>query len=243
VGSLDKIKTGFTILGAFFDPNYLTHRSLYRLIKDISKRFTGGRLLDFGCGNKPYQELFANRVDRYDGVDIEQSGHDHTNESIDYFWDGKTLPFENESYDHVISTEVFEHVFEIDNTLNEINRVMKVGADGIFTVPFAWEEHEKPYDYGRYSHFGLEYLLNKHGFEVVDRRKSGTYIQTIYQMKCCYWEKKIFIKVHNTYLYHLLVLLIAAPVTLRGLFWSLVLPDSDELYMDNVVYIRKIRDI
>lgn len=230
-------------LEIFLDPNYLAHISLYRLISDYSTRIHGGALLDFGCGNKPYKDLFENRVDQYDGVDIEQSGHDHANEAIDYYWDGKTLPFKEDTYDHVISTEVFEHVFEIDNTLDEINRVMKMGADGIFTVPFAWEEHEKPYDYGRYSHYGLEYLLNRHGFEVIDRKKSGTYIRTIYQMKCCYWERKILIRIKNSLIYHILSLLLVTPITLRGMFWSMLLPDSDELYMDNVVYVRKVKGI
>lgn len=227
----------------FLDPNYLTHSSLYKAISQFAGRMSrGGVLLDFGCGNKPYKPLFDGIVDRYDGVDIEQSGHDHANETIDFFWDGKTLPFDDGVYDHVISTEVFEHVFELDDTLDEINRVLKIGADGIFTIPFAWEEHEKPYDFGRYSHYGLEYLLNKHGFEVIERKKSGTYIQTIYQMKCCYWEKKILVGVKNTIIYHLLSLIFITPITVRGLFWSMVLPDSDELYMDNIVFVKKVRE-
>lgn len=231
---------GYTFWGIILDPNYLAQLALFKSVKKLSRSINGGKLLDFGCGNKPYEFLFKNRVDEYIGVDIEVSGHDHHNEQIDFFWDGKTLPFEDASFDHVLSTEVIEHVFDLDDTLDEIRRVMRPGGDALITIPFAWEEHEKPYDNCRYTQWGLEHLMKKHGFEIINRIKSGTFIHTIFQMKCCYWEKKILIRVQNPVIYHLLSAIIVTPITIRGLFWSRVLPDSDELYMNNVIYVRKV---
>jgi len=90
--------------------------------------------LDIGCGSKPYESLFKN-VTNYIGVDIESSGHDHTDSKVDLYYDGKKLPFDDNYFDCVVSFEVLEHVFNIEELLSEIKRVMKKGGYGIFLVP------------------------------------------------------------------------------------------------------------
>ena len=50
------------------------------------------------------------------------------------------------------------------------------------TVPFVWDEHEQPYDYARYSSFGLKHILNENGFEVIEQRKSNNGIEVIFQL-------------------------------------------------------------
>ena len=59
-----------------------------------------GKVLDFGCGKKPYQSLFTN-AEEYIGVDYEGEGHSHQNETIDVFYDGKKIPFENNTFDNI----------------------------------------------------------------------------------------------------------------------------------------------
>ena len=49
-------------------------------------------MLDFGCGQKPYESLFS--VEEYVGLDIEVSGHDHTNSKVDTYYDGKNIPLQ-----------------------------------------------------------------------------------------------------------------------------------------------------
>lgn len=61
-----------------------------------------GRLLDIGCGRKPYESLFSN-VSEYIGVDIQDSGHNHSNSKIDIYYDGKNLTFDNSSVSNVVS--------------------------------------------------------------------------------------------------------------------------------------------
>jgi SAM-dependent methyltransferase len=68
---------------------------------------------------------------------------------------------------------VLEHVFNPDDFLNEVNRVLKPSGKLLLTVPFVWDEHEQPYDYARYSSFGLRSLLEKHGFSIVKHEKVG----------------------------------------------------------------------
>ena len=106
-----------------------------------------------GCGSKPYENLFVH-ADKYIGCDVEVSGHNHSDSKIDYFFDGKKLPFSDGTFDAVVSFEVFEHVFNLPEILTEINRVTKEKGTLLISIPFAYGEHEIPYDFARYTSFG-----------------------------------------------------------------------------------------
>ena len=81
---------------------YFIRRGLYLKIKLYSHELSG-KLLDFGCGAKPYEVLFSN-VTKYIGLDYEGGGHSHTNEHIDVFYNGRHIPFPNEYFDSVFSS-------------------------------------------------------------------------------------------------------------------------------------------
>jgi SAM-dependent methyltransferase len=53
-----------------------------------------------------------------------------------YSCDLQSLPFDNETFDYVISSEVFEHVMDPLKGFTEVNRVLKKGGYHIFTIPF-----------------------------------------------------------------------------------------------------------
>ena len=63
-------------------------------------------MLDFGCGSKPYKNLF--KVKEYVGLDTEESGHNHRNEEIDVLYNGKQIPFVDNSFDSLFSSQVFK---------------------------------------------------------------------------------------------------------------------------------------
>ena len=73
--------------GIWINPYFIIRRGLLKGIYKIAETFTGGKLLDFGCGSKPYEHFF--NVDCYLGIDIEKSGHDHITSKIDKYYDGK----------------------------------------------------------------------------------------------------------------------------------------------------------
>src|SRR5947209_959521 len=110
-------------------PHYLIRNRLLEAISLIAAQLKG-RLMDFGCGQTPYKSLFT--VEEYIGVDYDNPGHSHINESIDVYYDGKTLPFENDYFDSVFSSEVFEHIFNLPDILKELNRVLK--NDGLMLI-------------------------------------------------------------------------------------------------------------
>lgn len=194
-----------------------------------------GRLLDFGCGTKPYRALF--QVAEYTGTDIEVSGHDHANEDIDVYYDGRTLPFANASFDSIFSSEVFEHIFNLPEILDELCRVLKPGGHMLVTVPFVWDEHEIPYDFARYTSFGLRHIFREKGLELVAERKTTDYVSTIFQMWAAYIYQHIFPK--SKMIRIALTPLFIMPITLLGLLLSAILPSNHNFFHNNVMVVRK----
>lgn len=217
-------------LGIFLNPFYFIRRSLFLNIKEVAPKLSG-RLLDFGCGRKPYENLFS--VTEYIGIDMEQTGHEHKNSKIDVFYDGKNIPFPAESFDSVFCSEVFEHVFNLEEIIVEIKRVMKSGGKMLITVPFVWNEHEVPYDFGRYTSFGLRHLLEKNGFEIMELRKSGNFARVNFQLWALYFYSIINTK--NTAVDFLLRMLFIIPINVIGTILLPLFPKNKTLYFNNVV--------
>jgi SAM-dependent methyltransferase len=147
--------------------------------------------MDFGCGSKPYQALFTG-VTAYIGVDYNGQGHNHENEQIDVYYDGITIPFEDNSFDSILTNEVLEHIFNLEEIIGELYRVLKPGGKILITTPFAWMEHETPNDFGRYSSFGMKNLLERNGFTILEMEKTTNYLQTQTQLRNTYWCNHFF---------------------------------------------------
>ncbi len=149
--------------------HYIVNYFLFKDIQFAANKFAAGKILDIGCGNKPYRDLFKNGVSEYIGCDIMQSDQN----LVDIICAATALPFDNETFDTVFSTQVIEHVEDHRAMLFEASRVLKVDGYAIFTVPFSWELHEEPYDFFRFTKYGLRYLFDKYGFEIVVLKANG----------------------------------------------------------------------
>ena len=194
--------------------------------------------MDFGCGQKPYKVLFS--VDEYIGVDFENPGHPHLNEAIDVFYDGNTLPFPDEHYDSIFSSEVFEHVFNLEKILKELNRVLKVKGLILVTCPFAFCEHEVPNDYARYTSYAMKHLFVQNGFEVVEQIKTGNTIETIAQLRLIYIHLHIHSKIKNIPIIRSAFrVIVYTSINLAALIGGKIFPKGKELYMNNVLLCRK----
>ena len=144
--------------------------------------------MDFGCGNKPYEHLFI--CDKYIGVDVYESGHGNENKKVDIFYDGHVLPFDSERFDIILSTQVLEHVQYFDDVFAELVRVLKKNGIFIITVPLASEEHEKPYDFRRFTSFGIKSLFDRYNLELLELKRSTNYKESIRFIKCMYSDNR-----------------------------------------------------
>ncbi len=152
------------------------------LIHDINRRTAVeqtyiGRVLDLGCGTAAYKEIILRTADEYIGVDWENSLHEQS--CVDVRADlTKPLPFADDYADVAVSFQVMEHLPEPAAFLSESFRVLKPGGKIILTTPFMWGIHEAPYDYFRYTRYGLEYLLAGAGFVDISVQESTGFWQT-----------------------------------------------------------------
>jgi SAM-dependent methyltransferase len=222
----------------FFHPYYFIRKELLKKVEEY-QHVLNGKLLDFGCGSKPYRAILKN-VKEYIGVDFVNEGHPHDNEDIDVYYDGHTIPLEDKLFDSGLSSEVFEHVFNIDEVLKEINRVLKPGAPLLVTCPFVWKEHEVPNDFARYSHFALQYLFEKNGFNVEIKDKGGAFIEALIQLQVLYFYDSWYPKVRRIPVLNWIFRLffIALPNCV-GFVLAKILPKNKSLYLSNIIIARK----
>ncbi len=222
----------------FFNPFYIIRTRLYRAIaRNI--HYMRGTVLDFGCGSKPYISLFD--VDKYIGLDFEtEVSKKNSNLSADVFYDGVTIPFPKDHFDSIFSSEVLEHVFNPDVILAEMQRVLKPGGHILLTCPFFWPEHEQPYDYARYSSFALKSLFDKHGFEVVNYEKTGSYFESMVQGMALYVY--YFIPHKPKVVEAIFFTVFITPFLILGLLVAKILPrriSRSDLYLNNVIVAKK----
>lgn len=221
-------------LGVFINPFYIARSGLRDAITEVAPMLTG-RLLDVGCGSKPYQSLFS--VDSYIGLDIDNE-LSRKRGIADHLYDGKLFPFSDESFDSVLCNQVLEHVFNPDEFLKEIARVLKPGGKLLLTVPFVWDEHEQPYDFARYSSFGLRALIEKQGLNVVFYKKLGGDASILFQLANAYlfkvtqnWSRPFKL---------LLTVSVMAFINVLGVLACRLLPRNPDLFLDHAIVAEKM---
>jgi SAM-dependent methyltransferase len=221
----------------FYNPFYVYRKELFNGIQKYAVNFKG-TTLDFGCGTMPYKQLFSN-TEKYIGLDIETSGNPYERQP-DILYDGKVIPLENNSIDNIFCTEVLEHVFNPNEVLKEMHRILKPNGQLLLTCPFAIFEHEVPYDYARYSSYGLTHLLKENGFEVISFNKTGSFLSTLIQL----WAVYIYFAIAKLpIIKHLLFILLISPLFVLANLLDL-LPNKikrKDLYLNNIVLAKKIK--
>ena len=158
---LSKVQTSYN------DPYYLHLSYIFDALRDASK-YVQGRMIDLGCGNKPYREIFP-KVTNYVGCDVAQSSEG----VVDIICDVTEIPLEDESFDTVFSSQVIEHVSKPQDLCNEAYRLLRKGGYFVLAGPMYWHLHEEPYDFYRFTKYGFKHLLEEAGFEVVKISSNG----------------------------------------------------------------------
>ena len=160
--------------------NILINQIHDRQLKQYASKYLSGRLIDIGCGTKPYKDLLAPYITGHIRIDHEETLHDKSN--IDRFGTAYDLPAEDEEFDSAICTAVLEHLEEPELALKECHRILKRGGVAIYSVPFIWHLHEEPRDFYRFSKYGLKYLFEKVGFEIIEIKALSRFWVTFGQL-------------------------------------------------------------
>src|SRR3989344_1466884 len=135
-----------------------------------------GRGLDLGAGMAKYKEAVKKNATEYIACDVKK------NENIDKVCDVSNLDFSSESFDTVISTQVFEHVDNPFTVAKEIKKVLKTGGNAIITAPFMFPFHADPKDNFRFSREGLEEIFKSVGFKIIDSGIYGGFFMVLSEM-------------------------------------------------------------
>ena len=144
--------------------HYIVLSQLHRWVEFVVAPYVSGKLLDYGCGGQPYRQLLANRYHEYVGADVVPAAGITLDVEIA---PDQPLNAAPESFDVVLSTQTIEHVYDFQAYLQDCERLLRPGAIFVLTAPMQWRHHEVPFDYWRFTKFGLQRALQENGFEVV----------------------------------------------------------------------------
>jgi SAM-dependent methyltransferase len=142
-------------------PTYAVRAPLVRWLTDEAARAHDElgryRLLDVGCGIKPYESLFAPFADSYIGVDPVENPQAELQGSVE------ALPVEDGSFDVVLCNQVLEHCLDPALAVRELCRVTAAGGRLLASTHGVMPYHPSPTDYWRWTHAGLAKLLTENG--------------------------------------------------------------------------------
>ena len=144
------------------DRHYLALAGLARALEEAIPRELAGRsglkVLDLGCGDKPYYPWLAPYCDEYVGIDRYPGPH------VDHVCPAERLDVvADESMDVVLCTQVLEHVLDPAAVVREIRRVLRPAGLCLASTHGVFVYHGQPRDYWRWTHEGLERLFSEAG--------------------------------------------------------------------------------
>jgi len=151
------------IWNSYYYVSTLTRKAYEEVIPSLLEKGKKYSILDYGCGAKPYEHLFEGHIEKYTGVDVGENPHADFN-----IQPGERLAFEDNTFDFVLSSQVLEHVKDVDQYMEECRRVLKSGGVLLLSTHGTWQFHASPYDYNRWTCMGLQYLIERSGFDVID---------------------------------------------------------------------------
>lgn len=216
-----------------FNRSWIIRKWILVWILENSK-YIKWNVLDFWCWEKPYKDLLIFK--NYEGLDFPKTWHDNTANDIEIYWDWKIIPRWDNTYDSFICTEVLEHIFNIDDVLSEIYRVLKPWWYWIITIPFMYWEHEAPYDFARYTYFWIEDILKQHKFKIVNHKRLWNRRSCLCQLLVLSLSER-----YNNINYWVHFLLIPFYYSLKIIIQciSLFPCKNENIYLNNLIVVKK----
>jgi SAM-dependent methyltransferase len=133
-------------------PTFAVRAPLAAWLRAEGEQARGKRVLDAGCGDKPYYPFFSERASEYVGVDA-------SHPAADLHAPLERLPVEDASFDIVLCTQVIEHADDPAQVVRELHRVVKPGGRVLASTHGVQLYHPDPVDLWRWTHEGLRRLF------------------------------------------------------------------------------------
>jgi len=141
----------------------------HRSVLPLMDRYVQGKVIDLGCGTMPYKRFLIGKATTYHTLELRPASA-----SITYVGDIQNMDMiEDRSYDSIICLEVLEHIPAPHKALQEMYRILSPGGTVLVSVPHLSRLHEEPYDFYRFTKYGLNHLFVQNGFEVLEIRLKG----------------------------------------------------------------------
>jgi len=176
---------------------------------------TNGIMLDVGCGEG--RHIFGimqqNPLMQCIGLDMDKKSLKKAEEGYAYFktlsqagadfliGSAYSIPLPNNSVDIVICSEVLEHLYEYNDAINEIHRVLKPGGKFYASVPASWPEKicwalSKDYQNQPGGHlriFNQKSLIEEiklSGFNFLSSEKFHSIHSPYWWLRCLFWKSQ-----------------------------------------------------
>lgn len=159
-----------------FHPQWLIYRNNHKNLIEIAE-YIHGQVLDVGCGNSEIKKFISENCN-YIGLDYYYTSVEWYKSEPDLYGDAQSLPLKSESIETVVLLDVLEHLPGTEECLSEIHRVLTEKGLLILQVPYVYPVHDAPLDFYRWTRFGLNRLLEKYRFKVVDEKYRGNPFET-----------------------------------------------------------------
>lgn len=131
--AIDRDERARLSLGASSEVLY---RRVNQILSDRVRIDRPLRILDVGCGSAGFMRHVADKTERYVGVDTIR--HEGAPKNLEFFQsdlDKEKIPFENGTFDAVVSIETIEHLENPRALVREMSRVCRSGGLLIVTTP------------------------------------------------------------------------------------------------------------
>lgn len=157
-------------------PQFFLKNLEYEAVLVAKKNIKKGVLVDIGCGRQPYKKDLLPYTKKYIGIDHPKVSKRYlANEKPDILADATKIPLPDNFANLTMMISVLEHLPNPTAALKEAYRITKKNGSFVTVTIQNYRLHDEPYDYFRYTRFGLKEILEKSRFKKIKITPLGNF--------------------------------------------------------------------